>query len=325
LGKLETALSSYRFPQIETLPLLASLLSLPRPNDAKPLTISAQKQKEKTQETLLAWILEDAQRQAVYCAWEDLHWADPSTLEFLSLFLRQVSSSHILAVLTYRPEFTPPRSSHFNQLTLKHLGRDEAERMVGGVTSGRTIPSDVMQQIVTKTDGVPLFVEELTKMVVGSGLLLEADGHYELTGQLTPLAIPSTLQDSLAARLDRLGMAREIAQLAATIGRECSYELLLAVRAFDESKLQRGLAELVNAELVYQHGLAPHSTYIFKHALVQDAAYQSLLKSRRQQLHYQIAEVLVEHFPETVVTQPEFIAHHYTAAGLIEQAIPYWH
>ena len=188
----------------------------------------------------------------------------------------------------------------------------------------KALPAEVVQQIVRKTDGVPLFVEELTKMVLESGLLKKIDGHYELSGPLPPLAIPTTLQDSLMARLDRLAPVREIAQLGATLGREFSYELIQAISPLDEATLQEGLRQLVEAELVYQRGVPPQATYLFKHALIQDAAYQSLLKNKRQQYHQQIAQVLAARFPETVETQPELLAYHYTEAGLKEQAIPYW-
>ncbi len=262
----------------------------------------------------------------MYCAWEDLHWADPSTLEVLALFLEQIPTARVFSVLTFRPEFTPPWSprSYLTHLTLSRLGRSQVESMVEKVTGGKSLPSEVLQQIVTKTDGVPLFVEELTKTVLESGLLIEADDHYELRGPLPPLAIPSTLQDSLMARLDRLAPVKEIVQLGATLGREFSYEVLHAVSPLDEGSLQQGLRQLVEVELLYQRGLPPHATYLFKHALIQDTAYQSLLKSKRQQLHQQIAQVLEEQFPETQETQPELLAHHYTEAGLIAQAIPYW-
>jgi predicted ATPase len=326
LSKLQQALSRYRFPQADTLPLLAALLSLPHPDGFPPITLSPQKQKQKTQEALVAWIVEEAEKAPVYCAWEDLHWADPSTVEFLTLFLDQVPTTRLLVLLTFRPDFAPPWGprSYLSQLTLSRLGRPQVEAMVEKVTSGKALPSEVLQQIVNKTDGVPLFVEELTKMVLESGLLTAADGHYELTGPLPPLAIPSTLQDSLMARLDRLATTREIAQLGATLGREFSYELIHAISPLDEGTLQHGLRQLVEAELIYQRGLPPQAMYLFKHALVQDTAYQSLLKRRRQQLHQQIGQVLERQFPETVETQPELLAHHYTEAGLIGQAIPYW-
>jgi predicted ATPase len=271
-------------------------------------------------------MMEEADRAAVCCVWEDLHWADPSTLEVLTLFLNQVPTTRLLAVLTFRPEFTPPWGnwSHLSQLTLSRLGRRQVEALVAGITGGKALPPEVVEQIVAKTDGVPLFVEELTKTVVESGLLREADNHYELTGSLPPLAIPSTLQDSLMARLDRLAPIREIAQVGATLGREFSYELLRAVSPMDEASLQQALARLVEAEVLYQRGLPPQARYRFKHALIQDTAYQSLLKSKRQHYHQQIAQVLAEQFPETAETQPELLAQHYTEAGLIAQAITYW-
>jgi class 3 adenylate cyclase/predicted ATPase/energy-coupling factor transporter ATP-binding protein EcfA2 len=312
--------------QSEVIPLLATLLSLPHPDGYPPITLSPQKQKEKTQEALVAWLCEEARQQAVTYAWEDLHWADPSTLELLTLFLAQVPTTRLLAVLTYRPEFIPPWGSYsyLSQLTLSRLGQTHVEVMVEKVTGDKTLPQEVVRQIASKTDGVPLFVEELTKMVVESNLLSEIDGRYELNGPLPPLAIPSTLQDSLMARLDRLAAVREIAQIGATLGREFTYELLRAVSPLPEDTLRQGLKQLVEAELVFQSGIPPQARYLFKHALVQDTAYQSLLKSRRQQLHQQVAQVLEGQFPQTVETQPELIAHHYTEAGLATQAIPYW-
>jgi predicted ATPase len=199
--------------------------------------------------------------------------------------------------------------------------------MVERVTGGKALPPEVVQQIVAKTDGVPLFIEELTKTVLESGLYVGARGQWKGQAEgapLPPLAIPATLQDALMARLDRLSTVREIAQLGATLGREFSYELLQAVSPLDEERLQQGLKQLVEAELVYQRGLLPQAHYLFKHALIQDTAYQSLLKSTRQQYHRQIAQVLEGRFPETVETQPELLAHHYTEAGLVPQAVPYW-
>ncbi len=324
--KLHATLARYRFPQADTPALLAALLSLPQPADSPPLNLSPQRQKQKTEEALIAWLVEEADHAPVYCAWEDLHWADPSTLELLGLLIDQTPTTRLFVLLTSRPEFTPPwgQHAHFNQLTLSRLGRRQVPQMITQATGGKTLPTEVVQQIVAKTDGVPLFVEELTKMVLESGLLIETNGDYKLSGPLPPLAIPSTLQDSLMARLDRLATVREIAQRGATIGREFSYELLQAVSPLDEATLQQGLKQLVEAELVFQRGLLPQALYIFKHALIQDAAYQSLLKSKRQQYHQQIAQVLAETFPETKETQPELLAHHYTEAGLIAQAFPYW-
>ena len=196
--------------------------------------------------------------------------------------------------------------------------------MVERVTEGRALPPEVVEQVAEKTDGVPLFVEELTKMIVESGVVRAVNNHYELTGPLSSVAIPATLSDSLMARLDRLPAAKTVAQLGATIGREFRYDLLQVVSSLDETALKHGLQQLVAAELVYQHGLPPQASYLFKHALIQDTAYQSLLKRTRQQYHQQIAEVLVERSPETQETAPELVAHHYTEANLADHALSYW-
>ena len=326
LKKLARTLDNYRFPETDTLSLLADLLLLPKLDGATPLTLSPQRLKQKTQEALVAWIIEEAERAAVNCVCEDLHWADPSTLEVLTLALDQVPTSRLLMLLTFRPDFAPPWQTleYFNQLILTRLGRSEIESMVKQVTGGKAFPAEVLNEIVVKTDGVPLFVEELTKMVLESGLLQEGQDRYELAGPLPPLAIPATLQDSLMARLDRLASVREIAQLGATLGREFSYELLHAVCPVDEERLRQGLQQLADAELVYQQGAPPHAVYLFKHALIRDTAYQSLLKSRRRQYHQQIAQVLEERFLDAKEIQPELVAYHYTEANLISEAIPYW-
>ncbi|HEV8713181.1 MAG TPA: AAA family ATPase, partial [Candidatus Binatia bacterium] len=326
LEKLQQTLARYRFPQADTLPLLAALLSLPQPANVPLLNLSPQRRKQKTQEALVAWLVEETEHAPVYCVWEDLHWADPSTLELLGLLLDQAPTARLLILLTARPEFTPPWSirTHLTSLTLARLPRTQAGEMIERVTGGKPLPGNVQRQIVGKTDGVPLFVEELTKMVLESGIVREQNGVYTLTGPLPPLAIPTTLHDSLMARLDRLGTVKEVAQLGATLGREFSYELIYAVAPEDEGSLRHALAKLVAAEVLYQRGLPPQARYVFKHALIQDAAYQSLLKSKRQQYHQQIAQVLEEQFPEITETQPELLAHHYTEAGLGDQAILYW-
>ena len=326
VAKLCDTLRPYRFSQNETLTLFANLLSLPAPPDSPPLTLSPQRQKQKTQEALVAWFIEEAEQRAVYAVWEDLHWADSSTLEVLSLFLDQLPTARILAVLTYRPEFSPPWPvrSHMTQFTLGRLGQAQVEAMVMTVTEGKLLPPEIMAEITSKTDGIPLFVEEFTKMVVESDWLHETDGRYELTGPLPTLSIPSTLQDSLMARLDRQTAAKAVAQLGATIGREFSYALIAAISLLDEETLSEGLRQLVETELIYQRGLPPDAHYQFKHALIQDTAYTSLLKRTRQQYHHQIAQVLERQFAEVVATQPEQLAQHYTDADLPEQALPYW-
>ena len=326
LDKLERTLKKGRLPVQDMVPLFAALLSLPHPEGYPPLTLSPAKQKQKTEEALSTLLLAEAKRKPVLASWEDLHWADPSTLELHSLLLEQTQTARILTLLTCRPEFVPPWNlrSHVAQLTLNRLGREQVEAIVAEITGGKALPMEVVRQIVAKTDGVPLFVEELTKMVLESGLVRQADGYYELTGALPAFAIPATLQDSLMARLDRLAPVRDVAQLAAVLGREFSYELLQSVSPLDETGLQQALAKLVESEVLYHRGLPPDARYVFKHALIQDAAYQSLLKSKRQQYHSQVAQVLEQRFAEIKESQPELLAHHYTEAGLTNQAIPYW-
>ncbi len=241
--------------------------------------VSPQKQKQKTQEALVAWMMEEAEKAAVFCAWEDLHWADPSTLELLTLFLEQIPTTRMFAMLTFRPDFTPPWQSAL----LPHPAHTQPPWAYSHRGDGRSRSQGVRpcrlkccSRLQPRPMASRLFVEELSKMVVESGLVREVDGHYELVGPLPPLAIPATLQDSLMARLDRLGPAKEVAQMGATLGREFSYELLQAVSAKEETNLQQALAQLVEAEVLYQRGLPPQARYLFKHALIQDAAYQSL-------------------------------------------------
>ena len=314
LSKLEGFLVQYGLPLAEAVPLFAALLSLPLTADYAPLTLSPEQQKQQTLHALLTILLRIAAQQPVLLVMEDLHWVDPSTLELLSLLVDQGPTARILALFTFRPDFSPPWTgrSHLTQVTLHRLPRRQAAEMIRRVAHGKALPPEVVEQIVAKTDGVPLFVEELTKMVLESGLLQEREERYELTGPLPPLAIPATLHDSLMARLDRLATVKGLAQLGATLGREFSYELLQAVSPWDEETLQRGLHQLVEAEFLYQRGLPPQATYLFKHALIQEAAYQSLLRSTRQQYHQRIAQVLEARFPELCETQPELLAHHYT-------------
>lgn len=306
-------------------PLFATLLSLPDAPAPSP-SLTPQRRKQKTLQAFLDWFLFEAKNRSAVMIVEDLHWVDPSTLEFLNLLLDHVPTARILVVLTFRPEFTPPWEAHsfLTPISLGRLGRTQVEAMVERVVGDRVLPAEVLRQVVAKTDGVPLFVEELTKMVLESGWLSAREGQRELTATVPPLAIPTTLHDSLMARLDRLATGKEVAQLGATLGREFTYEVLRAVSPLNEIPLQRDLARLVEADLLHQRGFPPQARYIFKHALIQEAAYQSLLKSIRQQSHRKIAQTLAEQFRETAETQPELLAHHYTEAGLVAQAIPYW-
>ncbi|HEY7496806.1 MAG TPA: AAA family ATPase, partial [Candidatus Tectomicrobia bacterium] len=304
---LEAFLTQHGLSPAETVPLFAPLLSLPVPATYTPVQGSPEQQRRQILYALLGLLLRLAAEQPLLLIMEDLHWVDPSTLEWLSLLVDQGPTSRILALCTCRPDFRPPWTgrSHLTQMTLARLPRRQATELTHQVAQSKALPAEVVAQIVVKTDGVPLFVEELTKMVLESGLLQERDDHYALTGPLPPLAIPSTLHDSLMARLDRLATVKGLAQLGATLGREFAYELLQAVSPWDEGTLQQGLSQLVAAEFLYQQGLPPQATYRFKHALIQDAAYQSLLKRTRQQFHQRIAQVLAERFSEVAETQPE--------------------
>jgi class 3 adenylate cyclase/predicted ATPase len=325
-AKLAAGLARYDVARPEVVALWAALLSLPVPDQHPPLDFTPQRQKEKTFEAIVALLLALAAEQPLLFVVEDLHWADPSTRELVDFMLGQVPAASILMLMTARPEFRAPwaQRSHITYLTVNRVTRRQTEAMVERVTGGKRLPAEVLQHVVAKTDGVPLFVEELTRMVLESDLLRDQGDRYELTGALPPLAIPSTLQDSLMARLDRLATVKEVAQVGAVLGRSFHYELLRAIAALDDTTLQQALARLGESDLLHQRGVPPDATYVFKHALIQDTAYQSMLMSRRQQLHQRIADTLVEGFPETSGTQPELVAHHYTEAGRADQAIEYW-
>jgi predicted ATPase/class 3 adenylate cyclase len=327
LAKLEQALQTSSLPRHEAVPLMAALLAVPLTDGRyPPLQMTSLQQRQQTYDALVAWMLEEAERQPVLMVWEDLHWADPSTLELLGLFIDQAPTAPMLHLLTFRPEFVPPwpSRSHMTPLTLHRLERPQVEALIARLANGKTLPVEVIEHIVSKTDGVPLFVEELTKMLLESTLLREEADHYALTGPLAAVTIPTTLYDSLMARLDRLPTVREVAQLGAVLGREFSYELLHALTPMEEATLQHGLTQLVDAELLYQRGRPPRARYLFKHTLIQDAAYASLLKSTRQQYHQQVAQLLEARLPEVVAAEPEILAHHYTEAGCHAQAVGYW-
>ncbi len=326
LEKLEGFLTQHGLPLDQAVPLFAELLSIPLEAAYAPAPLLPAARKKKTMEALLHILLGIARRQPVLLVVEDLHWADPSTLEWLSLFLEQAPAHAVFAVFTARPEFQSPWPPHafFTRLTLPRLPAATAQTLSRHVCQGKSLPAEVLAQITSKTDGVPLFVEELTQMVLESGLLREGEDGYELSGPLLPLAIPTTLQDSLMARLDRLSGVKQVAQTGAVLGRAFSFELLQAVAGLPAEALERDLARLVSSALLFQRGRPPKATYQFKHALIQDTAYSSLLKSRRQELHQRVATVLESQFPQLVDSQPELLAHHLTEAGLAERAVPAW-
>jgi class 3 adenylate cyclase/predicted ATPase len=317
LDKLEAVLARTGDPG-EVVPLVASLLSLPHETRYPALALSPQRQKQRLLKVLVEQIEALARERPVLAIFEDAQWIDPSTLEFLGLVIERVQHLRVLVLVTFRPGFTPPWATlaHATLLPLNRLGRHQAAAMVERLSGSQPLPPEIRDEIVARTDGVPLFLEELTKTVLESGLLTDAQTH-----PLPPAAIPATLHDSLMARLDRLAPVKEVAQIGAAIGREFAHPLLAAVAPLGERDLQEVLQRLIDAELVFRRGTPPQATYSFKHALVQEVAYGSLLRSRRQQLHARIATVL-EQQPGEV--EPELLAHHYTHAGFAERAVDCW-
>lgn len=307
--------------------LIARAMALPGEARFGVLDMSPQRQKEETTALLVDIVAQIAGEQASVVLFEDIHWADPSTIEVLNALIDRTEKLPLLVLLSFRPEFEPPwlSRSHVTFVGLTRLSRAQGASIVLRVAGNKPLPADLVEQIVDKTDGVPLFLEELTKTVLESDLLADTGGRYEYADAGDALAIPATLRDSLMARLDRLIPVKEIAQVGACLGREFSYELVRAVSPMDESQLNEALDRFTASELVFRRGTPPDAVYIFKHALVQDAAYDSLLKSKRQSLHAQIASAIRQHFPSKADTEPELLAHHYTEAGMLDEAIGYWH
>jgi class 3 adenylate cyclase/tetratricopeptide (TPR) repeat protein len=325
LSKLEALLAGADDDPAANLKLFADLLSIDVAGQV-PLEPDLQRRKRLTFEALIGRFLGLARESPVVMLFEDLHWADPTTLDLLSELATRTQQEPILAVMTFRPDFEVSWSGqpHVTTLALTRLTRRQSEAMVLQLTSGEPLPDPVMKQILDKTEGIPLFVEELTKEVLESGILARGEEGYTLAGPLTSLAIPSSLQDSLMARLDRLTPVREVAQIGAVIGREFPHALLARVTEVDANELNEALTQLTSAELIFRRGTPPDATYVFKHALVQDAAYKSLLNTRRRQLHQTIAQLLESDSPEIARVQPELLAEHFTEAGLAEEAIDYW-
>jgi class 3 adenylate cyclase/predicted ATPase len=313
--RLEQALASAGLNVAEIGPLIAELLQLPSCERYPALTLSAEQKRRRLLAALSGWVMGAARLQPLMMVVEDLHWLDPSTLELLQLLAEQGATVPLMLLYTARPEFRAPRPmrTHHSQITLNRLSARHVREMVALLAARNALASDSVEAVVERTGGVPLFVEELTRAVLESGSA-RGSGHE----------IPATLHDSLMARLDRLGPTKEVLQIGAVIGSEFSYGLLHAVHPLPDEELQGAIHRAADAELVYERGLPPDATYQFKHALIRDAAYEALLRSRRKELHARIAEVLVGQFPDRVTSAPELIAHHYTEGGFIEQAIPYW-
>ena len=326
LSKLDALLAQSTHDP-EHLAVLANLLMLPADDRYRLHQLTPQKRKKKTLAALSAQLDQLAAQQPVLLIFEDVHWIDPTSLELLAATVERAPQLRALVLITARPEFTPPWPSypHTTTIPLTRLGRRDGTALVLRVTGGKTLPKEVMEHILAHTDGVPLFVEELTKMVLEGGLLQERNGEYVLEGPLPSLAIPTTLQASLMARLDRLSLVRDVAQIGAVAGREFHYELVNAVAGLPKQRLDEALDQLVRSELLFCRGEIPHAVYTFKHALVRNAAYDGLLKSRRVHLHAAIAKALEQEFPEVVQIQPEIVANNYTQARNYEKALHYWY
>ncbi len=325
LRKLERAIAPHGPPE-RLVPLFATFLAIPLAERYAPLPMSLERQRREVMQEAVSLMLAISMRQPLLLIVEDLHWVDPSTLELLTMLIERVPEELILAVFTYRPDFDPPwrGGQHLERLTLKGFPPGPVAAMATSVAAGKRLPEQVIAQVVARTDGVPLFIEELTRMLIDSGGLTERDDRYELRDPSAALEIPSTLRDLLSARLDSLSAAKPVAQLAAVIGREFSYRLLAAVSPLDDMELQASLDGLVESGLLYQSGSPPESVYRFKHHLIQEAAYDSLLRRRRRDFHHRIASVLDERFPDLADTRPELLAHHYTAAEVYDAAVGYW-
>jgi serine/threonine protein kinase/predicted ATPase len=324
-AKLVEHLQRYDLAQRDTVPLFAALLSLPLDERFPALNLTPVRQKDETLKALQEWLRSYASRRPVLFVVEDLHWIDPSTLEFLRRFVEEGLHDRVLTLLTFRPEFkTPwPAVAHQTSLALNRLTRRQVGEMMERKTGASNIAAVVVQQVYERTGGVPLFVEEYTRIVQEAGGLTAGDDS-KVGLDLALHAIPATLQDLIMDRLDRAACNKDVVQLGATLGREFSHEVLAAIAPLDEVALGAELAKLVQADLLYQKGRPPRCTYTFKHALLEDAAYNSMVKSKRQQFHQRVAEVLESRFTEMAENQPETLAHHFTEAGLTRQGIGYW-
>ena len=324
LGKLDVLLAQSFTPRQDAA-LFAEMLSLPNDGRYPTLELTPQQRRHKTLEALTAQLETLSHTNPVLMIFEDVHWIDPTSLEALGRTVDRVTALGVLLIITYRPEFEPPWVGRpdVTALTLNRLGQREIADLIDRVTGNKPLPASIRQDIIERTDGIPLFVEEMTKAVLEAG----SESASEHTAAAVPspaLAVPASLHASLMARLDRLGSAKEVAQIGAVIGREFPHALIAAVARKGEPELRSALDRLIEAGLLFRQGVAPHATYLFKHALVRDVAYGSLLRDQRQQLHSRIADMLAEHFPTMVEAEPEVLAHHYREAGMADAASTYF-
>ena len=324
LDKLDAVLADTS-TRMEDAALFAEMLSLPNDGRYPALDLEPQQRRQKTLEALTAQVEALSRQNPLLMIFEDAHWTDPTSLETFGRVVDRVRSLPVLLIVTFRPEFEPAwiGRPYVTALTINRLAPRDIEAMIDGVVGNKFIPTSVRHDIIERTDGIPLFVEEITKAVLEAGSEEEAQ-RTAATVPHTALAVPASLHASLMARLDRLGLAKEVAQIGAAIGREFSHALLAAVTHKAEAELQSALDRLMAAGLLFQQGTPPHATYLFKHALVRDAAYGTLLREPRHALHASIAETLENQFTEIAQSQPELLAHHFTQAGMTEAAIEWW-
>jgi len=326
LNKLESLIVDHYQRPLADVRFVAAMLSISCDERYGTISMTPRKFKDETLRTLIDLVEAAARTRSRVLFYEDLHWADPTSLEVLDLLIDRIREIPLLAILTHRPDFQNrwTQHEHVSALKLSKLTRTQSRAIVSGLTASKPLPDELLEQILAKTDGVPLFVEELTKSILESGELTDAGDRYEYAGTSRSVTIPATLRDSLMARLDRHAAIKEIAQIGAVIGREFSYELILAVATVPRERLDDELAQLTNSGLAFRRGTSTQASYVFKHALVQDTAYESLLKSKRQELHAKIAKVIEERFPDITESEPEVLAHHLSAAGATALAIPLW-
>lgn len=332
LERLKEYLRGFDLPLAETVPLFASLMRLPEDDEYPVPALAPQRLKELTTELIASWLAAKASRAPLLFVVEDLHWIDPTTLDLLVSLVDSPLPEPVMLVFTYRPEFTPPWTSRrVTQIALNHLTRSQISEMIRSRAGVDHLPGAFIERVVARTDGVPLFVEELTKALAEAGRLGETELSSDSVRLLdsavdnwSSVTVPDSLQDLLMARLDRLGGNNVVVQTAAAIGREFGPALLLAACGLSEAEVSAELDRLVQAELIYRHGRPPNVSYIFKHALIQDAAYASMIKKERARVHASIAECLARDFPDVVGREPETQAHHLTEAGRFEEAVAYW-
>ncbi|MCZ7598264.1 MAG: zinc ribbon domain-containing protein [Gammaproteobacteria bacterium] len=325
LAKLSRVLGNGETASLD-LALVASLMSLPSAVDDPVRGLDADALRERTLEALARSLESIAVRKPLLVLFEDMQWSDPTTTEFIGFLVERIRRWRALLMVTFRPEFVPPwfAEAHVSLVTLNRLDRSQCDAMVTALAGGKPVPVEIVEEIVARTDGVPLFVEELTRTILESDMVVEDDGVYRIAGTLQTLAIPETLQDSLMARLDHLDDAKLLAQIGAAIGREFSLPLLMAVSGYDQSAVSAALSRLVESGLVQRRGVGARGRFVFRHALVRDAAYNSMLKSRRIALHGRIAQVLRDQFADVARTQPEILARHYQSAAMPGEALKYW-